>query len=82
MYYIVNGEKVTREYRSLKDTYQRVLHSQEEYKRTIEVQWKELEHQLNTITHQREEEIRQKQYIQEQNSELRVMIDNQRTQVS
>ena len=79
---IVNGEKVTREFRSLKDTHQRVLHAQEEYKRGVELQWKGLEHQLVTMTHHREEESRQKQHVQEQNAELRITIDNQRAQVS
>lgn len=77
----VNGEKASREHRSLKESLERSKLHYEEEKRATEAAFKTLEDKITQTINSREEEIRQKHYIQEQNSELRNTIDSLRLQV-
>lgn len=77
----VNGEKSSREYRSLKESLERSKSHYEEEKRSTEVAFKILEDKVIKTINSREEEIRQKHYVQEQNIELRTTIDSLRSQV-
>mgnify|MGYP003385751643 CR=1 FL=1 len=80
-YYIVHGEKATREHRSIKDTISRINTQHEEYKYNCDSVIKGFEERLLQSVTVREEETRKRVLIQEQNTELRANIDTLRTQV-
>ena len=77
----VNGEKASREYRSVKDALHRSTTQYEEEKKAFEVVMKDLEEKVAQTVHTREEEMRQRHHVQEQNTELRLTIDSLRSQV-
>jgi len=77
----VSGEKASRECRSVKEAMQRSSASYEEERRAVEAAMKELEEKVATTVHTREEEIRQRHHVQEQNTELRTGVDSLRAQI-
>lgn len=77
----VHGEKASREFRSIKEALSRSAAAYTEEKKGIEAAMKMLEEKVAHTVNAREEEGRQRQHVQEQNTELRTLIDSLRGQI-
>lgn len=77
----VLGEKATRECRIAKEQVSKLQGQQEEERKTVELNRKDIEDRYILVCQEKQEEIHRKVLVQNTNAELRETIDKLRAQV-